>query len=63
VKQEGDQGPLGTTVGLLIGTLVGLVGGPIGAAAGAAAGAYGGGMFDLVRVGIGPPRRRRARAP
>jgi uncharacterized membrane protein len=53
VKQEGDQGPLGTTVGMLTGTLVGLLGGPAGAAVGAVAGAYGGGMFDLVRVGIG----------
>jgi uncharacterized membrane protein len=53
VKQEADRGPLGTMVGLLTGTLVGLVGGPAGAAVGAAAGAYGGGMFDLVRVGIG----------
>jgi uncharacterized membrane protein len=53
VKQEADRGPVGTTVGLLTGTLVGLVGGPAGAAIGAAAGAYGGGMFDLVRVGIG----------
>jgi uncharacterized membrane protein len=53
VKQEADEGPLGTMVGLLTGTLVGLIGGPAGAAAGAAVGAYGGGMFDLVRVGIG----------
>lgn len=53
VKQETDQGPLGTTVGLLTGTLVGLVGGPAGAAVGALVGAYGGGMFDLVRVGVG----------
>ena len=53
VKQEADRGPVGTTVGLLTGTLVGLVGGPAGVAIGAAAGAYGGGMFDLVRVGIG----------
>lgn len=53
VRQEADEGPLGTTVGLLTGTLVGLVGGPAGAAIGAALGAYGGGVFDLVRVGIG----------
>lgn len=52
VKQEADQGPLGTTVGLLTGTLVGLVGGPVGAAAGAYVGAVGGGMFDLTRAGV-----------
>jgi uncharacterized membrane protein len=53
VKQEADQGPLGTAVGLLTGTLIGLAAGPAGAAIGAASGAYGGGMFDLVRMGIG----------
>jgi uncharacterized membrane protein len=53
VKQEGDQGPLGTLVGLMTGTLVGLVAGPAGAAIGATAGGYGGGMFDLARVGVG----------
>jgi uncharacterized membrane protein len=53
VKQEADQGPLGTTVGLLTGTLIGLIGGPAGVAVGGVLGAYGGGMFDLVRVGIG----------
>lgn len=53
VRQEADEGPLGTTVGLLTGTLVGFIGGPAGAAIGGAVGAYGGGMFDLVRVGIG----------
>jgi uncharacterized membrane protein len=53
VKQEADQGPLGTLVGLMTGTLAGLVAGPAGAVAGATMGAYGGGMFDLVRVGIG----------
>lgn len=53
VKLEADRGPLGTMVGLLSGTLVGLAGGPAGAAVGAAVGVYGGGMLDLVRVGVG----------
>jgi uncharacterized membrane protein len=52
VKQQADQGPLGTTVGLLTGTLVGLIGGPVGAAAGAYIGTVGGGMFDLTRAGV-----------
>lgn len=52
VKQEADQGPLGTTVGLLTGTLIGLIGGPVGAAVGAYAGTVGGGMFDLTRAGV-----------
>jgi uncharacterized membrane protein len=53
VKQEADEGPLGTTVGLLTGTLIGLIAGPAGAVAGAYAGTVGGGMFDLVRAGVG----------
>jgi uncharacterized membrane protein len=52
VKRQSDQGPLGTTVGLLTGTLVGLIGGPAGAAVGAYAGTVGGGMFDLTRAGV-----------
>jgi uncharacterized membrane protein len=52
VKQEADQGPLGTTVGLLTGTLVGLIAGPAGAVAGAYLGTVGGGMFDLSRAGV-----------
>jgi uncharacterized membrane protein len=52
VKQEADQGPLGTMVGMLTGTLVGLLGGPVGAAVGAYAGTVGGGMFDLARAGV-----------
>jgi uncharacterized membrane protein len=52
VKQEADQGPLGTTVGLLTGTLVGLIGGPVGAAVGAYVGTIGGGLFDLSRAGV-----------
>ena len=53
LKQQADEGPLGTVVGLMTGTLAGLIAGPTGAAIGAGAGAYGGGMFDLVRLGIG----------
>ena len=53
IKQEGDQGPLGTTVGMLTGTLIGLVAGPAGAAAGAYLGTVGGGMFDLAKAGVG----------
>jgi uncharacterized membrane protein len=53
VKHATDEGPLGTTVGLLTGTLVGLIGGPAGAAIGATMGTFSGGMFDLARVGVG----------
>ncbi len=53
IKQEADQGPLGTAVGLLTGTLVGLIGGPVGAAVGGYLGTVGGGAFDLARMGVG----------
>jgi uncharacterized membrane protein len=53
VKQEADQGPLGTTVGVLTGTLLGLIAGPAGAAVGGYLGAVGGGAFDLARMGVG----------
>jgi uncharacterized membrane protein len=52
VMQQADEGPLGTTVGLLTGTLIGLIGGPVGAAVGAYVGTVGGGMFDLSRAGV-----------
>jgi uncharacterized membrane protein len=51
-KQEADEGPLGTTVGLLTGTLIGMIAGPAGALAGAYVGTLGGGMFDLTRAGV-----------
>ncbi len=53
VKQEDDQGPLGTGVGLVTGSLIGLLGGPAGAAIGAYAGTLGGALYDLAKVGVG----------
>ncbi len=53
VKQQGDMGPLGTTVGMLTGSLIGLIGGPVGLAIGAGAGAYGGLLYDLAHLGVG----------
>lgn len=52
VKQQGDMGPVGTTVGLLTGSLIGLIGGPVGVAVGATAGMYGGALFDLASLGV-----------
>jgi uncharacterized membrane protein len=52
VKQEPDQGPLGTAVGLLTGTAIGLLGGPIGAAVGAYVGTVGGLAYDVASVGL-----------
>lgn len=53
VKQQGDMGPVGTSVGLLTGSLIGLLGGPVGAALGAYAGAVGGMFFDLGHLTVG----------
>ncbi len=52
VKQEGDQGPIGTTVGLLTGSLVGLIGGPVGFVLGGGAGMSMGLLYDLVKLGV-----------
>jgi uncharacterized membrane protein len=53
VKEAGDQGPLGTAIGLTTGSLIGLLGGPIGVAVGAVTGTIAGSMYDLAQVGIG----------
>lgn len=52
VKQQGDMGPVGTTVGLLTGSLIGLIGGPVGVAIGAGVGMSGGVLYDLVHLGV-----------
>ena len=53
VKQQGDMGPVGTSVGLLTGSLIGLIGGPVGLAIGAYAGTFGGLVYDLAHLGVG----------
>ncbi len=53
VKQQGDQGPVGTAVGMLTGSLIGLIGGPVGLAIGAGAGMYGGLLYDVANAGVG----------
>ena len=53
VRQAGDQGPLGTALGMATGALIGALGGPAGLALGAAAGALGGSIVDVVNLGIG----------
>jgi uncharacterized membrane protein len=51
--QAADEGPLGTTVGLVTGSLLGLLGGPVGVVLGASAGMFGGMLSDLAYVGVG----------
>jgi len=53
VKQEADDGPVGTAVGLLTGSLIGILGGPAGLALGASLGGLTGFLGDLDRSGIG----------
>jgi uncharacterized membrane protein len=53
VKQEADEGPVGTAVGLLAGSLMGILGGPAGLAVGASLGGLTGFLFDLDQSGIG----------
>jgi uncharacterized membrane protein len=52
VKQAGDEGPVGTAVGLLTGGLLGLLGGPVGVAIGVGVGTYGGMLYDLAQLGV-----------
>lgn len=47
LKTAADQGPIGTTTGLLTGSLLGLIGGPVGLALGAATGTIAGLIFDV----------------
>lgn len=47
LETSADQGPIGTTTGLLTGSLIGLFGGPIGLAVGAMTGSMAGMIFDL----------------
>jgi uncharacterized membrane protein len=52
VKQEADEGPVGTAVGMLTGAMVGLLGGPVGFAAGASVGGLTGLVFDAGSAGV-----------
>lgn len=52
VKEEGDEGPVGTAVGLLTGSLIGLLGGPAGIVIGAGTGMFAGLTYDLANAGV-----------
>jgi uncharacterized membrane protein len=53
IKQEAEEGPVGTALGLLTGGLIGILGGPAGLAIGASLGGLTGFLFDLDNSGIG----------
>lgn len=52
VKQEADEGPIGTLLGMTTGALVGVLGGPQGVLAGAALGTTMGAFADLTIAGV-----------
>ena len=52
VKQKGDKGPIGTTVGMLNGSLISTIGGTVGVAVGADSGTVRGLLFDLAHLGV-----------
>ena len=53
VKDEVDEGPIGTALGMLTGALVGLIAGPEGMIIGAAMGSMIGVTADLINLGVG----------
>ena len=52
VKSTDDQGPIGTSGGLLTGAFVGILAGPVGMAVGAMAGTMGGLFYDLNKTDV-----------
>lgn len=52
VRQEADNGPAGTVLGMLVGGLVGVLGGPAGPPIGAYIGGLAGLFFDMGKFGI-----------
>lgn len=53
IKDAGDEGPIGTAIGMMTGALVGMFGGPQGLVAGTAAGSLVGATVDLFNAGFG----------
>lgn len=53
IRDAGDQGPIGTAIGMLTGALFGALGGPAGLALGTAAGGMIGAGVDVLNLGFG----------
>lgn len=53
IKQEADEGPVGTAVGMITGAFVGMLAGPVGMAIGTGLGSLTGMLFDLEKTGVG----------
>jgi uncharacterized membrane protein len=53
VKDAGDEGPIGTAIGMMTGALVGMFGGPAGVVFGTATGGLMGATADLFNFGFG----------
>jgi uncharacterized membrane protein len=52
VRQEADEGPVGTVMSAFVGGLAGLIGGPVGGALGMSVGGLIGSMGDLLNLGV-----------
>ena len=52
VKQQTDDGPVGTFIGLFTGSFIGMFAGPAGMAIGAGIGAMSGGIYDFTKADI-----------
>jgi uncharacterized membrane protein len=53
VKDDVDEGPIGTALGMMTGALIGMFAGPEGAVMGAALGSLMGATADLINLGVG----------
>ncbi|MDJ0938988.1 MAG: DUF1269 domain-containing protein [Woeseiaceae bacterium] len=53
IRDAGDQGPIGTAIGMLTGAVIGMFGGPTGLAVGTAAGGLIGAGVDIFNLGVG----------
>jgi uncharacterized membrane protein len=53
VKDDADEGPIGTALGMMTGALLGVLAGPEGVILGAAAGGMMGSVGDLINLGVG----------
>ncbi len=53
MKDEVDEGPVGTAVGMMVGAMVGVLAGPGGLVLGAAGGSVLGAIFDVHNLGVG----------
>ena len=52
IKQQAEEGPVGTAIGMMTGSFIGILAGPVGVALGASLGGLTGMLFDLDKSGV-----------